>query len=205
MKFKSILKNHTELEESIENIIRYVQEIIADLPYKEKKTAKEKRMLLEALLIRACALWERFVEKELILSVCLDTNKLIKEIGLPERTKLNTKLIKAILFSDHYRDFHNVERSIGFFKKIIEDTYNPFTSLTRTQKQKLDFNYKMRNYLSHYSDFSKRKLYNDYNRLYDYKKFMEPGNFLLKNNGKHFEGLINNFKLMSVHMRQKFK
>ena len=65
--------------------------------------------------------------------------------------------------------------------------------------------YKLRNYLAHYSDFSKKKLFEEYVKTYNYKKFLEPGRFLLKNDGLHFENLIHNFSLASVTMKKHIK
>src|SRR4030042_3433314 len=103
-KLKKIFKNHTQFESTIENIIRYAQDIIADLPYKKKMPTNEKKMLIEALLLRACALWENFIEKEVVLLIGLDPGKLLIEFDLPKSTDFNNKIIRAIIFSDHYRD-----------------------------------------------------------------------------------------------------
>ncbi|MCZ7382442.1 MAG: hypothetical protein O8C64_12845 [Candidatus Methanoperedens sp.] len=92
MSKKKIIENHSKFEAEIEKIISYGEEIIKNLPNKnEKKSIEEKCMLLEALLLRSCALWENFIEKELVFLVNLDPDKLISELGLPEKTKLNLK------------------------------------------------------------------------------------------------------------------
>ena len=203
---KVLIKHHDQFENTIESIIRYAQEIIADLPYKKEISLKEKEMLLEALLLRACALWESFIEREIIISINLDPSNLLKEVDLPKKNKLNIKLIRAIIFSDHYRDFHDIERSMSFLNRVIVEKNNPFKKITNTQKEKINFTYKIRNYLAHYSEFSKMKLFRAYKKKsYNYRYFLEPGKFLLKQKGKHFEDLINNFRITSIQMKKIFK
>lgn len=198
-----IFKNHTQFESTIENIIRYAQDIIADLPYKKKMPTNEKKMLIEALLLRACALWENFIEEQVVLLIDLDPSNLLKEFDLPKNTNITSKLIRAIIFSDHYRDFHDIDRSMNFFERVIVHKNNSFKKITSTQKQKINFTYKLRNYLAHYSEFSKINLFRAYKQSpYNYRIFLEPGVFLLKQKGNHFEDLVHNFKIASINMRK---
>lgn len=171
----TILKNHKRFEDVIENIIRYAQDIIVDLPHKNKKpTTDEKKMLIEALLLRACALWENFIEKEIVLLIDLDPSNLLNEFDLPRNTDVNPKLIRAIIFSDHYRDFHDIDRSMSFFDRVIVDKNNAFKKITIQRKEKINFIYKLRNYLAHYSEFSKTNLFRAYKQApYNYKRFQE--------------------------------
>ncbi len=203
----TILKNHKQFENVIEKIIRYAQDIIADLPHKkEKPTTDEKKMLIEALLLRACALWEKFIEKAIVLLIDLDPSKLLNEFDLPKNTNVTPKLIRAIIFSDHYRDFHDIDRSTSFFDRVIVDKNNTFEKITKQRKDKINFIYKLRNYLAHYSEFSKINLLRAYKQEpYNYKRFSEPGLFLIKQKGKHFEDLVNNFKMSSIKMRTTFR
>lgn len=207
MSMKQIFKNHSVFEDNIESLIKYGLEIVNDeLPNKvAKKTKEEKRMLLEALSLRACALWENFIEKEVVYLINLDTENFKNNLGLPINIKLNVKLIRAILYSDRYHDYHDIEHNKGYFKKIISDRYNPFQNIPPDQIRKINFTYKMRNYLSHYSDYSRRKLLQAYKNCYSYRKFLEPGMFLLKQKGGNFEDLINNFNLVSGHMKTKLR
>jgi hypothetical protein len=206
MSIKTVIKNHHIFENNIENIIRYAQELIADLPYQKTVPPKEKEMLLESLLLRACALWESFIEREIILLTNLDPSQLIRKFGLPVKGDLNIRLIRAIIFSDSFRDFHDLDRSIAFFEEVISTKFNAFKAITSDQKTKIIFTYKIRNYLAHYSEFSKMKLFHAYQKEpYKYKIFLEPGKFLLKHKGTHFERLLNNFRMVSIQMRTSFK
>lgn len=205
MKFKTILKNHSEFESAVEEIIRYaLEKIIIDLP-SDKITVRERDMSIEAFILKLCALWESFLEEEIILAVSLDPTSLIDSMELSKsRHLLDIKLIRAILFSDTYRNLQDVNRLTDFTKDIIVEKYNPFLKITKEQKTKIRFTYSIRNYLSHYSNFSKKKLFSEYKRIYNYKKFLEPNRFLVKNKGKHFEDLANNFKISSLYMRKIF-
>jgi hypothetical protein len=204
---KVILNNHDQFEDKIENIIKYGLELINDkLPGKmEKKSKEEKSMLLEALLLRSCALWESFVENEIVFLVSLESSNLNKEMGLPEHSKLSVKLVRALLFCGRYRDYWNIEQSKSTFKRVIKDKQNLFNNITIAQITKIRFIYKMRNYLSHYSVFSRKELLKAYDKAYKRKKFLQPGYFLMKEKGKYFENLIHNFKLMSISMKQKLQ
>jgi hypothetical protein len=203
---KKVIKNHHTFENNIESIIRYGLEIISDLPYRKPVPPEEKEMLLESLLLRACALWESFIEKEIILLINIDPGQLRKKFDLPLKGDLNIKIIRAIIFSDSFRDFHDLDRSMSFFEEVISDKFNTFKTIKKEQNNKIIFTFKIRNYLAHYSEFSKLKLYNAYQRQpYGYRRFLEPGKFLLKQKGKNFENLLNNFNTVSIQMRTIFR
>ncbi len=205
MRFGSILKNHEQFESGVEEIIQYAQELIADLPYRTRLSAKEKHILLESLILRICALWEKFIEAQIISTICLDTRRLLEVMELKPNTKLNPELVRAVIFSDTFRSFRNIDNLIYYSQKVVVEKYNPFRRITQSQKKNIHFTYKIRNYLSHYSGFSKRALFSAYKKIYRYKRFLEPGKFLLKHRGKHFEDLAKSFKMTSMHIKTVFK
>jgi len=133
-----ILKNHAYLEENVEKIIKYGLRIIDKNNFNkfESLDREEKKLTIEGLLLRACAFWEKFMENEVIYLVELDTNKLLEKLELSLNTTLNRNIIRAIILSDKYRDFHDIERSKSFFKTYITDQNNVFTKLTTDQKDK---------------------------------------------------------------------
>lgn len=205
VKFQSIINNHKAFEDGIEKILQYAQEVAENISLIRKIPQEEKYLILEALVLRVCAYWEKFLETEITLAVNLDATKIIKEMNLPRNTRLNLHLIRAILYSDIFRDFHEVDRAKSFFNKYIIDKYNPFTRITKKQKKDINFVYKLRNYLSHYSEFSKRILQQGYKDKYGLRRFIEPGQFLLSNNCKRFQELISSFKYASVNMKNIYK
>jgi len=207
MSRRTVLQNHTHFQDQIDNIIQYGLDIINDrLSYfGGDQKQQQKSMLLESLLLRSCALWESFVENEVVFLVALEPTKLKSETGLPQNTRLNLKLIRALLFSDTYRTYYNIEQSKPILNRLLSDKYNLFKQIKKEQLDKISFVYKLRNYLSHYSVFAKRQLLNAYKKHCSYKRFLEPGMFLIKQKGKHFENLIHNFKLTSLSMQVNFK
>lgn len=204
MNYNALLRNHVNLERNIEALINYGLEVISDkFSQKSKSMNKnEKMILIESLLLRSCAHWENFLEKEIVFLINLDSKKFKFNMGLPENTKLNLKLITAILYGDKYKDFHDVEHHKSYFSRLLSEKYNPFLSITIEQLKKINFTYTVRNYLSHYSEFSKKKLHKAYAQNYNYKIFQEPGVFLLKEKGRYFENLMHNFILVSVNMKK---
>lgn len=203
MSIISIKKNHLKFEKNINKLIEYGLEIITEniTVKKDRINKKEKNILLESLLLRSCAYWEIFLEKEIIILISLNSDKLKLNMELPPNTKLNLKLIRAILYGNEYRNFHDIKHFRSYFSKILVKEYNPFTNITNEQLEKINITYTIRNYLSHYSEYSKKKLYQAYMDNFNYKIFQEPGIFLLKEKGKYFENLIHNFVLVSVNMR----
>ncbi|MBI4810767.1 MAG: hypothetical protein HY800_04880 [Ignavibacteriales bacterium] len=199
---KTAIEHHLKFENELENLIRYGLDVINNQTKADSSLLDEKKFLIEALLLRGCALWESFLERELVILVSLDTSRFIKEFGLIDKIRYDESLIRAILFSGMYRDFHDLDRSVSFYRKVVIDRYYPFTKLTRGQRSKLEFTYKIRNYLSHYSEYSKKKLTIEYKKQYRYRRFIELGEFLLKAKGRHFENLAHNFKLMSILMKK---
>lgn len=207
MLVKEIKKNHKILEDNLEEIIKYGIDIIDS-----KKNSKynalnktEKKIIIEGLLLRACAIWEKFLEAEVVLLTEMDKSKLLEEFELPKDTFLTQKVIKSMLFSNFYRNFHDIERAKGFFNTFIVKQWNLFDTIAKEQVEKINMVYKLRNYLAHYSDFAKRKLKVEYEVKYQYSKFMEPGIFLIKSKGKYFENLIHNFILVSAKMKSKIQ
>ena len=207
MSIKSIKKNHLDFEENVKELIMYgMGFIINDFnKTKSKMSRKEKTILIESLLLRSCAHWEKFLEKEIILLIDLKKDKFIKYYELTPKTNLNLKLIRVILYGDKYLDFHDIEHHKSFFSKIIVDKYNSFKNITCEQMKKINISYTLRNYLSHYSEYSKKNLFKFYRNNYTYKYFQEPGVFLLKEKGKHFENLLHNYVLVSVNMKNIFR
>ena len=200
---KSILRNHSDLEKNIKALIKFGLEIITEnfSQKSESLDKKEKLILIESLLLRSCAHWENFLEKEIVFLINLDSKYFKFKMGLPDNTKLNLKLITAIMYGDKYKDFHDVEHHKSYFSRLLSKRCNPFPYITKDQRHKINFTYTIRNYLSHYSEFSKKKLHNAYTQNYHYKIFQEPGVFLLKEKGKYFESLLHNFILVSVKMK----
>jgi hypothetical protein len=207
MSQKLLMGNHRTFQANIDSIIRYGLDIVRDVrPNMDNlKDKAYKSVLLEGLLLRSCALWESFIENEIVFLLNIQPSKLANEMGLSHSTRLNLKLVRALLFSDTYRTLYNIEQSKAFFKRVLPDKYNLFKEIKKDRLNKLNFVYKMRNYLSHYSVFSRKQLFASYKQNYGYRRFLEPGFFLMSKKGKYFENLIHNFKLISLTMERYLK
>jgi hypothetical protein len=201
---KEFILNHEYFEVNIEDLIKNGLEIISDnFQIKNQKHKKLKELLLESFLLRSCAYWENFLEKEIVLLVKLNPDTFKNYFNLQQNIPLNENLIRGILIGDKYRDWHDIQALKSYFQKIINHSINPFIELTSEQFEIINFTYTLRNYLSHYSEYSKKKLLSTYKKNYSYKKFIEPGSFLLKNKGRYFEKLLHNFILISITTRKK--
>lgn len=201
---KELEINHKFLEDNVNDLIKNGLEIISDnFHIMNQKDKKLKELLLESFLLRSCAYWENFLEKEIILLVQLNSDSFKKYYDLHKNVFINNNIIRAILIGDKYRDWHDIQLLKNYFQRIIDPSDNPFEELSNERLEILQFTYTLRNYLSHYSTYSKKKLFSIYNKKYKYKRFIEPGSFLLNDYGKNFEALLLNFVLISASIRGK--
>lgn len=157
--------NHYLLEKNVTDLIKNGLEIISgNFSIKGCKEKHLQEMLLESFLLRSCAYWEQFLEKEIILLIRKKSEYFKRYYDLPKGTPVNMNLIRAILLGDKYKDFHDLQSLKSYFSKIIHRSVNPFDDIMAEQLEKISFTYNLRNYLSHYSAYSKRKLHLSYNK-----------------------------------------
>ena len=201
----NIEKNHLQFEKKIEEILNYASNLVHEIPRYRKVQTSEKILFLESLVLRACALWESFLENELVLCAYSDQSRIKSVMNISQQGKLPRDLIRALIFSDRYRDLHDIQRIKSVFKRFTADSYNPTSKISSTQIKKITFIYSTRNYLSHYSIFSRRALQDRLIKNYQVVKFIEPGKFLLSNNGERFNDLISHFKFASINMRNYWR
>ena len=203
MSIKSLKRNHREFEKNIKTFLHSGLQVTSAMANTKSivLNKNEKEILLESLLLRSCANWERFIEDEIVLLVFQDSESFKNYFGLENTQKLSQKLISVILYKDSYRDFHVIDRSKNFYSQILVEKYNPFTSVSNERIQIVQNTFTIRNYLSHYSDSSRKKLRELYIKKYNINSFQEPGRFLIKNSCKNFKTLVHNFILISKEMR----
>lgn len=147
-------------------------------------TIIEKRNIAESVLLRVLANWESFVDEQLIDCINIDTSKLSSFLGVPMPAHITKNMCEAILFGGGYRDFPSYGALKGFSKKILPETGNPFLHVHSSRTSAIDEMYKIRNYLAHYSSHARRGLMCMYEDKYGYSNFIEPGRFLLGNDGE---------------------
>ena len=181
MRKADLAKNHEDFEG---DMAWYINFLIRTLRAEGViGTREDKIEIVESSIIRICALWEAFVEGELIDCLNLDSTKLSEDLKLDLPKHLSRSLCEAILIGRGYLDFKSVGDIKGFASKILPDDVNPFRLIKTPTAKKIDELCVMRNYLSHYSSKAKRALRQMYKKSYRLERFREPGDFLLSRGG----------------------
>ena len=164
-------------------------------------TAAEKRDLAESIVLRLVANWENFVDEHLVACVNVDHSQLNRFLGVSVPAHPDMNLCRALIFGDGYRDFQSTGALVGFSKKLLPGSSNPFLAINKSHKSKIDDIYKIRNYLAHYSARSRRALWQMYKQRYRYQRWIEPGRFLLGNGGKRLWECFDAFEGASTDMK----
>ncbi len=121
-------------------------------------------------------------------------------VSVPEHPSKD--LCHALVFGDSYRDFRSSGDLKNFSKRILlPDGGNPFLTIPTSSTKKIDEVYRIRNYLSHYSQKSRRSLMALYRGEYEMDRFYEPGRFLLAYDGRRLWTYFDAFERASNQMR----
>ena len=177
MRKADLAKNHDWFERDMQWYIDFLARTIG--AQRVIRTKEDKTEIVEAFILRICAIWEAFVEAQLINCVNLDCSKLAEHLRLDLQKHMSRATCEAVLIGDRYLDFRSVADIKNFAKKVLCGDNNPFKLIPNSTAKKIDEVYVMRNYLSHYSGKSKRVLRQMYENSYKLKNFREPGDFLL--------------------------
>ena len=113
-------------------------------------------------------------------------------------------LCHALIIGTAYKDFRSFGDLKAYSKKILYEDNNPFLKIKKTHCDKIDEVYKIRNYLSHYSEASKRSLRETYKSKYQMKRFLEPGQFLLAYRAKRLWAYFDAFEGASKDMKNSY-
>ena len=200
MRKANLANNHDWFEEDMDWYKKFLGRMLG-----AKRVVKydDKLEILESLVIRLCALWEAFVEDELIDCLNIDCCSKYREelqLELPEHPTKD--LCEAILVGPGYLDFKSVGDIRSRAGKILPDDVNPFKLIRSATAKRIDELYVMRNFLSHYSGKSRRALMKMYqNPPWELKNFCQPGNFLIAYNGKRLIQYIGALLDASEQMR----
>lgn len=107
---KEFIMNHKKIEANIEELIINGLEVVSDnFQIKNQNHKKLKELLLESFLLRSCAYWENFLEKEIILLVKLNPDTFKNYFNIQQNISLNENIIRAIIIGDKYRDWHDIQ------------------------------------------------------------------------------------------------
>jgi len=161
------------------------------------KSVDEKRNVFEAYVFRICANWEILIEDLLIDCLNKDTSQYKESTGFGIPKHLSRETCKAMILGVTYIDFRSVSDLKRMAKRILVPQFNPFKGIPRSNGEKIDEFFALRNYLAHYSDAARRRLDNIYRNRHGLKSFREPGDFLLAKDKVHgiprMAVYINNF------------
>lgn len=199
MRKADLVKNHDEFEEDMGWYIEFLTRMLAA---KRVVNYDDKLEILESLVIRLCAIWEAFIEGEMIDCLNIDCSKYAEELQLQLPKHPTKDLCEAILVGAGYLDFKNVDDIKGFARKVVPDDINPFRLIKNNPTGKrINELYVMRNYLSHYSRKSRRALMKMYQSSWGLKNFRQPGDFLIAYSGKRLIQYIDALLEASEQMR----
>jgi hypothetical protein len=200
MRKADLAKNHDKFEKDMDWYIDFLTRMLGA---KRVVNYDDKLEILESLVIRLCALWEAFIEGEMIDCLNIDCSKYKEELQLELPEHPTKDVCEAILVGAGYLDFKNVGDIKGFAKNVLPDDVNPFRLIKENPTGKrIDELYIMRNYLSHYSKKSRRTLMKMYQRNpWRLKNFRQPGDFLIAYRGRRLIQYIEALLYASEQMR----
>jgi len=198
MRKADLRKNHHEFD----GILGWYAEFLTRvLRAKRVVRAQDKREIAESVLLRLCAYWESFVEKELVDCANIDCAQLAKYTGVQLPKHLSIAMCEAILMGGRYLNWRSVGELKSLARKVLPDHVDPFAKITAATERKIDEVYVIRNYLSHHSKASRRALMQMYTK-YGLKRFKEPGAFLLAKSNRRLVEYGTAFENASAEMAQ---
>lgn len=198
MRKADLKKNHDEFEDDMRWYIDFLSRMLVA---QRVVQYEDKIEILESLVIRLCALWEAFVEGEMIDCLNIDSSRCREELKLRLPNHLSRDLCEAILIGHGYLDFRSVSDIKGFAKRVLPEDVNPFKLIKPAAGKRIDELYIMRNYLSHYSSKSRRALHRMYQDSWKLRNFCQPGDFLIAYKGKRLVQYIEALLSASEQMR----
>jgi len=204
MRKADFIKNHLEFETWIKWYGDFIKKLIQ--AQRVIRTKHEKMELVEALVLRCAVRWEVLVEDDIIASLNRDSSFYAKALGLRLRKHFTRDETEAMVIGHKYLDFKSVAHIKDFAKKHLVPKYNPFNSVNKEMAETIDDFMKMRNFLSHYSSYSKRSYRAMMKRKHLYNRVPEPGAFLImenRNTGQYrWAEYLLNFLKCSEKMRK---
>lgn len=143
------------------------------------ETKLEKCEVIEGFVFKICAQWEVLTEDLMIDCLNKDSSQYAYYMDLRLPKHLPRPQCIAMILGLGYLDFKSVSDIKNKAKNILAKEYNPFNSISKSDSNKIDEFYRIRNYLAHYSNTSHRSLEKLYKNTYKLNTFRQPGDFLL--------------------------
>lgn len=204
MRKSDLKKNHDTFDAAITRYRKFMEKVIDAQGV--VVSAQEKRNIAESILIRLCANWESFVDEHLVDCVNRDHRRLSEFFGVSIPLNPSWDLCHALIFGDTYKDFRSVDDLRRFTNKILPKNSNPFLSISKEHIADIDEVYAIRNYLSHYSSTSRRKVQEKiYKNKYRMNRFLEPGQFILAHGAKRLWKYFDSFVGASDDMKRFYR
>jgi len=199
MRKADLLKNHDEFEGDLGWYADFIGRM---LRAQRVVHQRDKVEILESLVIRICAIWEAFVEEEMVDCLNIDSSRCREELQLRLPKHMTRDLCEAVLVGMGYLSFRSVNDMKRHARRLLPPDVNPFRLISNEPTAKrMDEFYIMRNYLSHYSGRSRRQLQKMYHDSWQLKRFRQPGDFLCSYSGARLIQYIEAFKDASNQMR----
>ena len=198
MRKADLRKSHRALETTLERQADFARRVLG--AKRVISGAADKRDLMEAILLRVCARWERFVETQLVVCVNRNPQKLGEYLQADVPAHPSKSLCRALLYGRGYRDFKSCGELKGTARAALPPAKNPFDRIRSEDESLIDEAFQIRNYLSHYSDHARRKLARVYLERYKLRRFREPGQFLAAEGGRRLLAFIAAFQSASKSM-----
>jgi len=162
------------------------------------KAIEVKRDIFDAFVFHICANWEILVETLLIDCLNWDTSRFKEFTGIEIPKNVTREICTAIVLGRGYFDFRSTDNLRQIANEMLVPQFNPFKEIPKSNGDKVDEFFKIRNYLAHYSDAARRSLKKVYRDNYGLKTFRAPGEFLLAKDRKtglsRMTGYIKNFE-----------
>ena len=199
MRKSDLKKNHQPFDEALTRYRSFMDKIIN--AQRVISTAQEKHDVVESVVLRLCANWERFVDEHIVDCLNRDSSKLASCYGVALPDNPSKDLCQALIIGDRYLDFRSSSDLLGFTKKVLPNVSNPFNEISKAHRKRMDEVYTIRNYLSHYSGSARRRLLDMYKRKYNMDRFIEPGRFLLAYKARRLWNYLDAFEGASGDMK----
>ena len=151
MRKADLTKNHDWFEQELIRVYDFLNRVKEPkLVIKGLLDKYDPYEITESSIVRICAIWESFVEEELVDCLNLDCSKFSEYLRLDLPKDMNKNMCSAILLGDRYLDF-GIDNIKHRADQVLCDVNNPFKLIDKKTCDKIKEVYIIRNYLSHLS------------------------------------------------------
>ena len=164
--------------------VLYAEAFALDDLQKQKIDKDDKKEILEAFVFKIDASWQTLVRGLFVDCLSRDLTKYSESTHSSLPKHLPWQVCRAMVNGLNFFDFRNTEDIKKLGNKYLVDRYNPFKKISDSVGKKIDEFYTIRNFLTHQSSFSMRKLKIMYKKKYGISSFRDPGLFLLTHDKK---------------------